>query len=119
MPRLIAPPRLLVRESLALRVVVAQLEGAIHQLVHIDFFADHLADGERLALVNEIAAAQFFGRDADGFRDAVHVAFERENALRRAESAEGAVRRHVGGDGAAAHANVGAEVRAGGVDRPA
>ena len=47
------------------------------------------------------------------------MAFERENALRRAESAKGAVRRRVGGDGAAANAHVRAIVGTGGVDRAA
>src|SRR5580700_1988465 len=44
------------------------------------------------------------------------MAFEREDALRSAESAEGAVRWHVGGDGAAANADVGAVIGACGVD---
>ena len=40
------------------------------------------------------------GARPDGARDFVQVALEREDALRRAEAAERAVRRSVGGDGA-------------------
>jgi len=69
--------------------------------------------------VDEVAAAQFVRREADDLGDAVEMALEREDALRRSESAEGAVRRHIGGDGAAANAHVGAVVRTGGVNRAA
>ena len=65
---------------------------------------------------DEVAAAELLGRQADGGGDLVHVPLEREDALRRAEAAERAVRRDVGGDGAAAHAHVRARVRPRGVD---
>ena len=69
--------------------------------------------------LDEVAAAELVGREADGGGDLVHVALEREDALRRAEAAERAVRRRVRRDRAAADADVRAEVRPGGVDRAA
>ena len=56
------------------------------------------------------------GGRPDDFGDAVEMAFEREDALRSAESAEGAVRRHVGGDSAAANSHVGAVIGTCGVN---
>ncbi len=52
-------------------------------------------------------------------RDFVQVAFEREDALRRAEAAKGSVRRHVRRNGATLDANVRAKVWPGGVNRSA
>ena len=69
--------------------------------------------------LDEIAAAELVGRQPDRGGDLVHVPLEREEALRRAEAAERAVRRHVGRDRASAHAHVGARVRPRRVDRPA
>ncbi len=93
-----------------------EFERAGQEGVEIDFFADHLAGGGGLAFVKEVAAAELFGREADGGGDLIHLAFERENALRRAEAAEGSVRRRGGSNGSAADADVGTEVRAGGMD---
>ena len=64
----------------------------------------------------EVAAAEFFRREAEGAGDLVHVALEREEGLRRAEAAEGAVGRDVGGHGLGADAEVRPLVGAGGVD---
>ena len=52
-------------------------------------------------------------------RHAIQMPLQRENALRRAESAKRAVRRRIGGDGPAADAHVRAAVRPSRVDRPA
>ena len=106
-------------EAFALRVVVGDRHRAIEQRGHVDRIADHLADRARLPGADEIAAAQLVRRQTDGGRDAIHVALEREQALRRAEAAKRAVRRRVGRDGAAAEPHVRAEVRPGGVNRAA
>ncbi len=100
----------------AFGVIAAEFQSAIQEVGHVDWFADHLMDREALALVNEVAAAQFVWRDADDLRRAIEMALESEDTLRGSESAEGAVRWHVGGDGAAAYPHVGAMVRASGVD---
>jgi len=70
-----------------------------------------------LPLADEVAPAEFFGSQAHRSRDTVHVPLQSKNALRRAEPAEGAVRRMIGGHGAAAHADVGTKVRTRRVDR--
>ena len=77
----------------SLRVVVRQRQRAIEQQVHLDRLAHHLADRARLALRDEVAPAQLVRREPDGAGDDVHVALEREETLRRAESAKRAVRR--------------------------
>ncbi len=60
--------------------------------------------------------AQAHGIDAERLGDPLHVHFDGELRLRRAEPAERAVRRRVRHDGAAADAHVIAAVRAGRVD---
>src|ERR1035438_3980430 len=82
----------------------------------VHWFADYLMDCQGLALVDEVAAAQFFGSEANYLSYAIEVAFQGEDALRGAEAPEGAVGGHVGGYGAAADADVGAMVGACGVD---
>jgi len=100
-----AKDTLLERSRPAQMALIAALQKLVdHEIEHIHGRAD------------EISAAQFFWGEADDLRDAVKMALESEDALRGAEAAEGAVGRRVGGDGAAADANVGALVRAGGVD---
>ena len=78
-----------------------------------------LADGVRLAGGDEVAAAELLGGQTRRRRDAVHLQFEREDRLRRAEAAKRAVRRRVGRDRLRADAHVRAVVRTGGVNRPA
>src|ERR1700721_2392010 len=112
-------PGVWLRESLAFLVIAAQFESAFEQFVHSHFFVDHLAHGKRLALVNEIAAAQLFRREADDGGHPIEMAFEREDALRRAETAKGPVRRSIGGHHTALNQNVWASVRPGGVNRAA
>src|SRR5262249_45066249 len=90
--------RVLTREALAFCVIVRQLERAIEETPHVPRLRDRLADGERLSGDDEVPAAEVFRREPDGRRDLVHVALEREEALRRAEASKGAVRRHVGRD---------------------
>src|SRR5262249_54006612 len=112
-------PRIFSRESLALFMVAAQLEGAIHQPLHVHVFMDYLSDSDRLALLYEIPTPKFVRRKSDSFRDAIEMPLEREDALRGSESAERAVRRSIRCDGSAANAHVGTAVRPGGVNRPA
>src|SRR6202035_1832688 len=85
-------------------------------MLHIDGVAEELAGGGAVAGGEEVAAAEFLGSEADDFRDFVHVAFEREDALRRAESAEGSVGGNVGRHGFGADGDVGPVVGTGGVD---
>ena len=119
MPRLTRGAGIFAREAFALGVIIALPERAIQQAVKIHVLVDHLARGGRLALAEEISAAKFFRRQIHGARDLIHVALDRENALRRAESAKRAVRRRVGGHGLRADAHVGADVRPRRVNRSA
>ena len=68
---------------------------------------------------DEVAAAELLRRQAGRRGDAIHLPLEREHRLRRAEPAERAVRRRVGGDRLRADPDVRTEVRAGRVDRAA
>ncbi len=77
---------------------------------------EELAGGGAVAGGEEVAAAEFFGGEADDFGDLVHVALEGEDALRGAEAAEGSVGRDVGGHGFGADGEVRPVVGAGGVD---
>ena len=77
---------------------------------------DYLADGKGLALLDKIAAAKLLRRESDGRGDSVEMAFEREDALRRAKPAKRAVRRGVRCHHAALNQHVGAGVRSGGVN---
>ena len=104
MPRLIGRGGVLCGEARALGVVAGLVERAGEQVLHVDGFGEELAGGGAVAGGEEVAAAQFFGREADDAGDLVHVALEREEGLRRAEAAEGAVRRDVGGHGLGADA---------------
>ena len=97
-------------------VIVREFESAVEKIGEIDLFANDLAGGGGLAGLEEIAAANFVGREADDLGDAVHVALEREERLRRAKAAEGAVGRRVGGDGFCADADAGPVVGAAGVN---
>ena len=69
--------------------------------------------------MQKIAAAKFFRRQADRGGHLVHLPFQREDALRRAESSKRAVRRIGGGKRAAADADVRARIRTGGVNHAA
>src|SRR5229473_556262 len=93
-------------KSLALGVIAAELEGAVQQEVQVDLFSNDLIHSKCLTFMNEVAAAQLVGSEADGFGDAVQVALKSEDALRRAESAKSTVRRRVGGDNPAANAHI-------------
>src|SRR5580704_1458071 len=84
--------------------------------MHVDFFANDLAEGEGLAFADKISPAQFFWRDSDRCRHAIQVTLECEDALRRTKTAESAVGRGIGGHGAAANADVEALVRSSGMD---
>ena len=91
----------------ALGVVVGLVERAGEQVLHVDGVGEELAGGGAVAGGEEVAAAEFFGGEADDVGDLVHVALEREEGLRRAEAAEGAVGRDVGGHGFGADAECG------------
>ena len=84
--------------------------------MHVHFFVNDLAKGEGLPFADKISAAEFFRGETDDCGNAVEMTFESEDALRSAEAAESAVGRRVGGDGAAADADIGTFVRAGGMN---
>ena len=100
----------------ALGVVVGLFEGAGEEVLHVDGVGEELAGGGAVAGGEEVAAAEFFGGEADDVGDLVHVAFEGEDGLRGAEAAEGSVGRDVGGHGLGADGEVRPVVGAGGVD---
>ncbi len=103
-------------ELLAFGVVVGLFERSGEQVLHVDGVVEELAGGGAVAGGEEVAAAEFFGGEADDFGDLVHVAFEGEDALRGAESAEGSVRRDVGCHRFGADGHIGPVVGAGSVD---
>ena len=112
MPRLTALDGFSLREAGAPRVVIAFGECAIEQLVENDGFAHDLFGRGGIAVVEEVAAAQFDGIDADGRGNLVHVALDGEDGLGSAEAAKRAIGNGVGGPRMRTHAHVGADVRA-------
>src|SRR5947199_9328824 len=104
------------REALALGVVLAKFEGAVHQAGQVDLFANDLTHRKCLTVTNEIAPAEFFGRNADDLGDAVKMSVERKDALRGAESTECSVRRGVCGYSAALDSDIWTFVRTRGMD---
>ena len=50
-------------------------------MLHVYWIAEELAGGGAVAGGEEVAAAELFGSESHDFRDLVHVAFEREDAL--------------------------------------
>ena len=81
--------------------------------------AQHLAGRRDVAQLVGVAAAKLDRIHAEPLGDCVHVALDRVLSLWRAEAAEGAVGRRVGGHRARADHDVGAAIGPGGVDRPA
>src|SRR2546426_504886 len=104
-------PGILAGEPRGLCAVVAQCEGALQQMIHVHVFANHLSGRGGLPRLNEIAQTKLFRRQTNGARHSIQVSFERKDALRRAKAAKRAVRRRVGGYGAAADAHIRAEIR--------
>ena len=100
----------------AFDVVVGFVEGAGEEVVEDDGLAHDLAGGGGVAVVKEVSTAEFVWCDADGRGDLVHVALDGEDGLGRAESAKCSGGDGVGGPGAGADADVGAEVGTGGVE---
>ena len=107
-PFLIAPraSEFSASKLLALRVVAAQFERALHQRIHVHFLVHHLPHRHSLPLANEIPSAQFLRRKPHSLRHAIQMPLQRKNALRRAKSAKGSVRRRIRRDRAAANAHV-------------
>ena len=99
-----------------LGVVAVRVKRLRQQRLHVDCVGERLARRGAVASGEEVAAAKLFRREADRTGDLVHVAFEREQALRRAEAAERTVRRNVGGHRLCVHAQVRPLVGARGVD---
>src|ERR1700678_896357 len=85
-------------------------------MLQVDRVFEELAGCGSVAGGEEVAATEFFGCESDDFGDLVHVAFEGEDALGCAESAEGSVRRNICCHRFCANGNVGPVIRTGGVD---
>ena len=100
-------------------MIVAELQCAREQVVHVNALANHLARRRRLAFVNEIAATKFFRRQFKCVRDFIHLSLECEDALRRAKTSERALRRKVSSDSATVNSHVRTEVWTSSVDRSA
>src|SRR5208337_2831827 len=80
--------RIFDRETRPASVIVALLQDAFEQLIHDQRFTHHLFGRGCVAGVEEVSSPQFQRIDAEGGGDFIHVAFERENSLRRAEAAK-------------------------------
>src|SRR5215510_2775896 len=100
-------------------MVITQLKRSIQQSSQINFFTNDLIRCRRFAFLNEIAPAKLFGSQSNCGSNFIHVALEREYALRCAETSERAVGRHVRRDRRTPDANVWAEVGTSRVNRPA
>ena len=111
MPRLMVRGGVFAVELVAFGVVAGLCEGASEQVLHVDLIFEELAGRGAAAGGEEVAAAEFFGGEADDLGDLVHVALEGEEALRCAEAAEGSVGRDVGGHGFGADRDVRASDR--------
>lgn len=107
------------REGFFFCVITREIESAIEKFRKIDLFTNDLACDGGLAGTEEIAAPNFDGGEANDLRDAVHVALQGEEGLRRAKAAECAVGRRVGSNRSCADAGAGPEVGATGMNRTA
>src|SRR5215207_6380938 len=96
-------------------MIVADVQCACKQVVHVHAFANNLAGCRRLAFVNEVATTKRFRGQTNHASDFIHLPFQREDALRRAETSEGAVRRNVSGDSATVNPHVRTNVWPGGM----
>ena len=115
----VRPSFIFVRKTLFLRDIVGKFQSPFEQTIQINIFLDGLFRCGRLAGLQKISAADFDGRNPYDLSDAVHVAFHSEKALRRAESAEGSVRRRIGGNRLRANAHIGPVIRTTGMDSAA
>src|SRR6266700_7998331 len=84
---------ILTRKARLLRVIAREFQRPVKQVIQIDFFADGLLRGCRLAWLQKIPPADFNRRDPHDLGYAVYVPLHGEEALRRAKAAEGTVRR--------------------------
>ena len=100
-------------------MITAQFERATHDPVHVDTFAYHLANGDRVALMDKIPATQFIRLQPNRFGNAIQMAFERKHALRSTEAAKSTVGWGIRRHRAAADAHVRATIRPRGMDRSA
>src|SRR5215213_231788 len=100
-------------------MVVAELQCTRQQMVHVHALVNDLAGCRLLAFVNKVATAKLFRREPNCSRHLIHVSFECEDALRRAEPSKSAVRWNIGSDSAAVNPYVRTDVWAGSVDRSA
>src|SRR5687767_1749201 len=97
-------------------MVLAELERAREQLIHVNALADYLARRRGFTLVNEVATTKLFRAQTDCVRNLIHVPFLCEDALRRAKTSEGAMRRNVSSDSATVYPDIRTEVWTSGVD---
>src|SRR5207247_5948869 len=89
------------------------LHGFAQHLQRTAIGAEALTSRRRVTGPERVDLADAHGIETEPLRDAVHVHFDRELCLRRAEAAERAVRRRVGLHRAPANPDVAASVRTG------
>src|SRR5262245_47348224 len=100
-------------------MVITQLKRSIQQSSQINFFTNDLIRCRRFAFLNEIAPAKLFRSQSNCGGNFIHVALEREYALRCSETPERAVGWHVRRHRRTPDANIWAEIWTGGVNCPA
>src|SRR5258708_25579368 len=74
-------------------MIVGNFQCAVQELPEINRFAHNLFGGGGLSGLKKIPAADLNGRKAYGSRGSIHVSLHGEQALRRSQSAQGAMRR--------------------------
>src|ERR1051326_4484721 len=113
------PPSILFRKPLPLRIKMAHLKRPSQQSFHIDFFTNRLTGRCRLALLNKVTPAKFFGGKSNRPGNFVQMTLKCKDTLRRAESAKCSLRRNIRRHRGALDANIRAEIGTGGVNRAA
>ncbi len=97
----------------------ARRHRLLDALLDADRLLQRLPRRRRVAEAEEVLPPQLHRVDAERPRDAIHVPLDRPDGLRRAEAAEGAVRRRVRRDGERLDGHVLPAVGAAGVERAA
>src|SRR5438874_1284655 len=98
------------REALSFEVVFAQFERSIHKLFEVHRLAYYLTHSERLAFVDKVPAPKLVWRHVERTRYPIHLALEREDALRRAEAAKRSMWRMIRSHSLAANADIRTDV---------
>src|SRR6267154_965087 len=100
------PGLVLLGEAQLLGVVVRKIECAVEKFSEVDLFVDDLFGGRCLPGLQKVPAPNLRWRKAHNLRDTIHMSFDREYTLRRAEAAKGAMGRRIRCHGLRANANI-------------